>query len=132
MANLPVSIGKQLARCEDRPMRRSRRSRLRGALLVAALLAPMVASRPAPAASLQETVNATQRVGESAFDLVILRPLSGAALVVGSAFFVASAPFVAPMGFVRYGASFEGWRPAFSTFVYAPFEYVILRDLGDF
>ena len=91
------------------------------ALLVAALVAPVAGARPA-AASLDETAKAAQRAADSAFDLVLLRPLSTAALVVGSTFFVVSVPFVAP---------FEGVRPAFSTFVYAPYEYVIKRDLGD-
>jgi len=125
-----VSIGKCLAPCEDREMRSSRRLQWALALLVAALAAPV--ARPSPAAaSLEETGKAAQRAADSAFDLVLLRPLSTAALVVGSTFFVVSAPFVAPMGFVRHGASLEGLRPAFSTFVYAPYEYAIKRDLGD-
>ena len=49
--------------------------------------------------------------------------MSMTALVAGSIFFVASVPLVAP---------FEGIRPAWSTFVYAPYEYTILRGLGDF
>jgi hypothetical protein len=98
---------------------------------VAALLAPVAGTRPA-AASLEETANASLRVVESAFDLMLLRPLSGSALVVGSVLFVVAAPFVAPMGLVKHGASFEGLRPAFTTFVFAPYEYAIQRDLGDF
>ena len=103
-------------------MRRSQRSRWGVALLAAALLGPVAGPRPA-AASFEETANASQRVADSAFDLILLRPLSGAALVVGSAFFVAAAPFVAP---------FEGLRSAWGTFVYAPYDYAIKRDLGDF
>jgi hypothetical protein len=63
------------------------------------------------------------RFGEGAFDVLVLRPLSAAALLVGSAMFVVSTPIVAP---------FEGVGPAWSAFVYAPFEYTILRPLGDF
>lgn len=88
---------------------------------MAALLGPVAG--PRRAASLEETAKASLRVAESAFDLVVLRPLSGSALVVGSVFFVTAAPFVAP---------FEGLGPAWGTFVFAPYEYAIQRPLGDF
>ena len=104
-------------------MRRSRRSQWGGALLAAALLALIASPRPVEAASLEETGKASLRALDSAFDLVVLRPLSGSALVVGSVMFVAAAPFVAP---------FEGLEPAFGAFIYAPYEYAIVRDLGDF
>jgi hypothetical protein len=63
------------------------------------------------------------RFAEASFDVAVLRPLSTVALVAGSAFFVASVPLVAP---------FEGLGPSWNAFVYAPYEYVVLREIGDF
>lgn len=57
------------------------------------------------------------------FDLVVLRPLSATALVLGAGCFALSAPFVYP---------FEGIDTAWDVFVYAPFEYTFLRQLGSF
>lgn len=59
----------------------------------------------------------------STFDIAVLRPLNAAAVVVGSAFFVASVPLVVWA---------EEPATAFDIFVYAPYEYTFLRDLGDF
>lgn len=92
-------------------------------MLAAASVAFAVHAHPAQAAAFDRTAEVAGKAGEEAFDLVVLRPLSATALIAGSAFFIASAPFVAP---------FEGVRPAWSTFVYAPYEYTVLRDLGDF
>lgn len=91
--------------------------------MLAAWLAIAVQAGPAQAADFSKTRDATYRVGATAFDLIVLRPLNAAALAVGTMFFVASVPFVAP---------FEGIRPAWSSFVYAPYEYTVLRPLGEF
>ena len=99
-----------------------RRSRWTGALLIAAWLAFVVQADSAQASGLSRTAKLASRFTDATFDIVVLRPLSMVALVVGSAFFVASVPLVAP---------FEGVRPAWSTFVYAPYEYTIVRKIGD-
>jgi len=100
--------------------------------VAAVALALVLQTGPAQAAVLERTGHFAKRFGEATFDILILRPLSVTALVAGSAFFVASAPFSTPDGWIRTGSFREGIRPAWSTFVYAPFEYTILRDLGDF
>lgn len=91
--------------------------------MIAATLAFAVHAGSAQAGAFDQTAKFAPRFGEAAFDVLILRPLSGAALLAGSVFFVASVPFVAP---------FEGLRPAWNTYVYAPYEYTVLRDIGDF
>lgn len=58
-----------------------------------------------------------------AYDVAILRPLNAAATVLGTGFFLASLPLVAP---------FEGISTSWDVFVYAPYEYTVVRDLGDF
>jgi hypothetical protein len=93
------------------------------ALLAAASLAFALHADSAQATSFGRAAKFVPRFGEATFDVLILRPLSGAALLAGSVFFVASVPFVAP---------FEGLRPAWNTYVYAPYEYTVLRDIGDF
>jgi len=101
-------------------------------LLAAAWLAQAVHAGSAQANALERTAEFAPRFGEAAFDVAILRPLSAAALAVGSAFFVASVPFVAPWPMVQGQSFTEGVGPAWTTFVYAPYEYTVLRDLGDF
>jgi hypothetical protein len=91
--------------------------------VIAASLALVVHAGSAQAAAFEQTGKFASRFGEATFDVLILRPMSVAALIAGSIFFVASVPLVAP---------FEGIRPAWSTFVYAPYEYTVVRDLGDF
>ena len=93
------------------------------ALLIALVLALTAAAGPARADGWERTANFTARFFEGTFDVLVLRPLSTAALAAGSAFFIASIPLVAP---------FEGVTPSWNTFVYAPYEYVVLRDIGDF
>jgi hypothetical protein len=97
-------------------------SRWLAASLVAAWLAVALHADSAEAAAAR-TEKFASRFGEAAFDVMILRTASTAALLAGSAFFIASVPLVLP---------FEGWRPSFNAFVYAPYEYVVLRPLGDF
>jgi len=92
-----------------------------GVLLVTVILV-LVAGHSAGAEG-NRTGEFASRFGEAAFDVAILRPLSAAALVAGSAFFVASLPLVLP---------FEGWRASYDAFVGAPYEYVVLRAVGDF
>lgn len=57
------------------------------------------------------------------FDVVLLRPLSAVATIVGVPFFVASVPFVAPAGEIM---------TSLDVFVLAPADYTIKRPLGDF
>ncbi len=101
----------------DDPRRRSRRAG--SALALAAALALAVAPRAAGAVSAGE-------VADVAFDVVVLRPLNATAVVLGAVFFVGSAPFVAPF------EGREGVETAWDIFVYAPWEYAVLRDLGEF
>ena len=104
-------------------MRDRRTSRWVGGAIAAAWLAVALHADTARAADFSRTANLAKHFTDGAFDVVVLRPLSAVALVVGSVFFVASAPLVAP---------FEGVRPAWNTFVYAPYEYTVVRGLGDF
>jgi VIT1/CCC1 family predicted Fe2+/Mn2+ transporter len=92
-------------------------------VLAAASVAFSLHPDSAHAATFDRTGPFAERFGEATFDVIVLRPLSATALIAGSAFFVAAAPFVAP---------FEGVHPAWSTFVYAPYEYTVVRSLGDF
>jgi hypothetical protein len=122
------SIGRRAAPCEDLRVKTRRHSRWFGALLAATSLALVVHVDSAQAAG--ETAPFAQRFGEAAFDVIVLRPLTAAALVAGSVFFVASVPLVGPYEGAR--GSIEGIRGSWQTFVYAPYEYTVLRDLGDF
>lgn len=105
-----------------------RRSRWVCGVLVAAWLGLVAHADAAQAAGFSQTAHVASRFGEASFDVIVLRPMSAMALAVGSVFFVASVPFVAPFG----GGRFEGVRSAWSAFVYAPYEYTVLRPLGDF
>jgi hypothetical protein len=102
----------------------------RAAIAIAACIAVFASAAPARAAEESESKVFPLRFVEGAFDVMILRPLSAAALVAGSVFFVASLPLVTPYEGVR--GSLEGVRGSWSAFVYAPYEYTVLRDLGDF
>lgn len=62
-------------------------------------------------------------VAAGAVDVAVVRPLNIAALAAGAIFFVATVPLVAP---------FEGIKTAWTTFVYAPYEYTFRRPIGDF
>jgi len=108
-------------------MDRARRTR-RAAFALG--LALCLAAPGAQAVEAAEIEHGFLRVGEQAFDLVVLRPTGFIALVVGSAFFTASAPVAAPYHAVK--GSMEGVRGAYDVFVYPPYEYTILRPLGEF
>ena len=99
--------------------RKQRRRAARGVVgaLIAALL--LVAAAPARA----DVWDQIDRNTSVAFDLVVLRPLNAAALVLGGVFFCASAPFVWPS---------EGLSTAYDVFIYAPYEYTVVRPLGEF
>ena len=112
-------------------MTRRRSSRWLGGVTAAAWLALALHADSARAADFSRTASLAARLSEATFDVVVLRPLSAVALVVGSMFFVVSAPLVAPAG-IWSGGPLEGLRPSWSTFVYAPYEYTVVRDLGDF
>jgi len=58
-----------------------------------------------------------------AFDVMLLRPLSAVATIVGAPLFVASLPFVAPSGRVM---------ESLDVFVLTPADYTVTRRLGDF
>jgi hypothetical protein len=108
-----------------RPIRRpaSAASPKRLASLVAFVILVAGAAPGAEAASLSEMSSDFVRGAEIAYDVTILRPLNAAATVLGVGFFVASAPLVAP---------FEGLGSSWEVFVYAPYEYTVMRGLGDF
>lgn len=63
------------------------------------------------------------RSGDMAVDLVIVRPISIVATVVGAVGFVVALPFTVPSGSVDEAAR---------SLVAAPFEYTFNRPLGDF
>ena len=102
--------------------------RISAAIAAAAFAVTIAGASEARAAS--NTAEAATRVGQQVFDLAWLRPLSAVALATGSVFFVATVPIVAPYDAVR--GSFDGVRGAWSTFVYAPYEYTVLRGIGEF
>ena len=105
----------------------------KSSVLLITVLLVLAAGRSAGAAEGDRTLHFLSRFGEGAFDVVILRPLSAAALVAGSAFFVASVPLVWPFeGGWHSAFSSENVRPSYNTFIYGPYEYVVLRDIGDF
>jgi len=110
-----------MAGAQADPTRR-RRAPVRGGrrlpwILLAGLLAVSVTfAEPAAAAS-------DSNLGAKVFDAAVLRPLNGAALVLGTVFFAISAPLVAPGGNIA-----TSW----DVFVVAPYEYTVQRPLGDF
>jgi hypothetical protein len=84
---------------------------------------PLRAPEPTLRERVVDALEAADGVAAPVFDLIVLRPLGAAAMVVGVPFFVASAPFVGPTG---------GLPRAFDVFVYAPVDYTLLRPLGEF
>jgi hypothetical protein len=110
----------EAARDRSRSQQRSRRARSIAASLALALFA---APSAVGAATWSEIGDDAAKNGAVAFDLIVLRPLNAAALALGTVFFAVSAPFVYP---------FEGIDTAWDVFVYAPYEYTVVRDLGDF
>ena len=111
----------------------SRRRRATLALLLAGAI--LVFSGPRPASADEDFADPTPffkepefswdqvaTAGAVALDVMLLRPVSAVALVVGCIFFVASAPVVAP---------FEGFQESYDTFVYPQYHYAFERELGD-
>ena len=99
-------------------------------LAIAIALALWLTAPAAQAVSPSDVGRGFKAMAEDAFDLIILRPTGAASLVVGSVFFVASAPVVVPYHAVK--GSIAGLRGSYDVFVYPPYEYTVLRDLGDF
>ena len=102
----------------------------RVAALLACVSAIAIGAQGARAASISDVGRGFVSVGEDAFDLMVLRPTGFLAVTVGSVFFAVSVPFVAPYSAVR--GSTDGIRGAWGVFVYPPYEYTFVRELGDF
>jgi len=99
-----------------RPAKSAARLRRGAALALFALAVGALPAAPAAAVDYGE-------IGDKTFDVLVLRPLNAAAVLVGAGFFAISAPLVAPSGELA---------TAFDVFVYAPYEYAFERPLGDF
>ncbi len=96
-------------------------SRARSLFVIFVTLALLVGGT-APAVA--ETSDLTWRDAPAvAFDVMLLRPLSAVATILGVPFFLASVPFVAPAGEIM---------TSLDVFILAPAEYTITRPLGDF
>jgi hypothetical protein len=93
-------------------------------------LAISLAAPSAQAAGIDDFSRGMKGFAEDAFDLAVLRPAGVVAMLVGAVFFVASVPAVAP--YHAFQGSTEGIRSSYDVFVYPPYEYTILRDIGDF
>jgi hypothetical protein len=89
-----------------------------------------LASPGAQAATASDIGHGFAKIGEDAFDLVVLRPSGMVALAAGSIFFAATVPFVTPYHAVK--GTVDGVRASYEVFVYPPYEYTFERDLGDF
>ncbi len=88
----------------------------------AVVLGIVVAGAPSQACA-ESFGDTIYRGTEVTYDVLILRPLNAVATLLGSGFFLISLPLVVP---------FEGIDTSWDVFVYAPYEYTVLRDLGDF
>ena len=66
---------------------------------------------------------ASQQAGEVIADIILVRPFSLAAVVIGAALFIVSLPFAAPSGSVSDTAR---------VLVATPFNYTFTRPIGDF
>ena len=97
--------------------------RRRAAALLAMVCLAIPLARPAQAAGTMEAVGDGLAI---AYDVVLLRPLNAVALVLGAGFFAVSAPLVAPFG------GRDGIATSWDVFIAAPYEYTVVRDLGDF
>lgn len=108
-----------------RPTRiRARLASLAATLMVAALLLPAAPVQAAPwdwefEGSKAEDVLAT------GIDLVIVRPLASARVVVGFLFFLPAAALSAPSGR-------EGFDGAYDLMIQEPVEYAFVREIGQF
>jgi len=103
---------------------------VRIAALLACVSAIAIGSQGARAASLSDVGRGMGRVAAQAFDLTVLRPTGMLAFAAGSVFFVATAPFAEPYYAIRGSA--EGIRSSWDVFVYPPYEFTFLREVGDF
>ena len=99
-----------------------RRTGLAARSMAGIALAAVLLATATPARAADPWEQAGHNV-DVAFDLVVLRPLNAAALALGAVFFCVSAPFVWYSG---------GIPTAFDVFVNAPYEYTIVRPLGEF
>jgi len=124
----PAPLRANIARVKERTRRIA-------IAVTAAWFGLAVCGDSAQADGLDRTAKFAPRFGEAAFDVVALRPLNAAALLVGSALFVASLPAVLPFAVYKVfkGSQIvEGVRPSWSTFVQPPLEQAVVRPLGDF
>jgi hypothetical protein len=80
----------------------------------------------APIAAAPADPNPWAEGAAKVFDVVPIRLLSTAAVVVGFGAFVVSVPLVAP------GYQMEGIRNSWEYFVTGPVDYTFVRPLGDF
>lgn len=108
---------------------RSRSFWRRGTALIACLSAIALGSQSAQAAT-PSVGRALLSTLEESFDLIVLRSTGMLSLAMGSVFFAATAPLVAPHSAIN--GSTEGLRGSFDVFVYPPYEYTFLRELGEF
>jgi hypothetical protein len=80
----------------------------------------------APIAAAPAVPNPWAEGATKAFDVIPIRLLSVAAVVIGFGAFVVSVPLVAP------GFQMEGIRNSWDYFVTGPVDYTFVRPLGDF
>lgn len=92
-----------------------------GRILAVLLLAIAVTGTPSAAQAIT-----FGEVGETAYDLLVLRPLHGAALALGAVFFTATLPLTGPV------QGRAGIETAYETYLLRPYEYVVRRPLRDF
>jgi hypothetical protein len=107
----------------------SREWRRRSALIACAFVLA-VGSQSARATTLSDTGHAFASVGEDAFDLIVLRTTGMLAVSMGAVFFAATVPFVTP--YHAFRGTTDGIRSSYDVFIYPPYEYTFLRELGDF
>ena len=114
---------------------RRRASASIGALAALALLAgglplsgaaaePSEAANPPVAAGASTTATA-KRVGNVAFDVMVLRPVEGGAAAVGAALFL-------PVAFISAPGGRHALETAWEQFVLTPWSQFYERPLGDF
>jgi hypothetical protein len=90
-------------------------------LLATAMTLALLLGAPVAAAAASDL--SWQDAPAVVFDVMILRPLSAIATIVGAPLFVATVPFVALEGQIM---------TSLDVFVLAPADYTITRPLGDF
>jgi hypothetical protein len=104
----------------------------RGARCVAGVMLAAVLVASAGPARADDAWSQAGRNGGVAFDLIVLRPLNALALALGAVFFCASAPFVAWPTDGSWSFPSAGLSTAYDVFIFAPYEYTVLRPLGEF